>query len=133
MNNLTLTCLVTVNAQSCEEAQDGCTQCASGSKDRESSGGSGALRAGAFGTRGRCGSRSLRSLVLDRRGNRGRGSASGRLAGGCGGRGEDCHAQREDTEELHFVRSESVGGEVLVEWLRVVERKCDVVVVICVM
>lgn len=52
------------------------------------------------------------------------------MAGGCCCRGDGSHAQREDTEELHFDCSESVGGDVLVEWLWLVMRKCEVVVVI---
>ena len=56
--------------------------------------------------------------MLRRRGNRRRGSAGDGLTGGCGGRGEDCHAQCEETEELHLVGSEGVGGEVWAWWLR---------------
>lgn len=50
--------------------------------------------------------------MLRRRGDRGCGSAGDGLAGGCSGRGEDCHAQCEETEELHLVGSEGAGSEV---------------------
>ena len=49
--------------------------------------------------------------MLRIRGDRGRGSAGDGLTGGCGGGGEDCHAQGEETEELHFVGGEGIGGE----------------------
>jgi len=63
--------------------------------------------------------------VLGRRGNGGRGSAGDRLTGGCGGGGEDCHAQGDETEELHFVGCEGVGGELWMGWSRRVETGED--------
>lgn len=63
--------------------------------------------------------------MLHRRGNRGLGSASDRLTRGCGGRGEDSHSQREDTEEMHLDVSESVGSEFWIGWLRLVENGED--------
>lgn len=63
--------------------------------------------------------------MLRRRGNRGRDGACDRLAGGCGGGGEGCHAQGEETEELHFVGSGCVGGELWVWWTRRVETGED--------
>lgn len=124
---------MSLNSQSSEEPQDSCAQRAASSKDRDSSSRRGALRAGAFGTFGRGGGRSLRSLgltTLGRTGNRGCDSAGSRLSGYCGSRGEDRHAQREDAEELHFVGSGSLGCGVLIEWSRVVERKGGIVVVV---